>query len=169
MKLRQWLAVVLVCFSGIFASCADETTPETTATASEPLTAACVDNVLCIRGDHWDATACKCVSDAPTKCISGPGGPCGGFTQNPCSCAAGSKCVPNKIPDIPGVCAVCDPLLCPAGEHWDHSSCQCAPGCRMAADCHGALPSLCRVCPNGSDGCAHFECVAGTCEIAYCR
>jgi hypothetical protein len=43
--------------------------------------------------------------------------------------------------------------------------------CTTAADCHGALPALCKVClgsPTTGDGCAHFSCVNGTCEIVYC-
>ncbi|HET9956180.1 MAG TPA: hypothetical protein VFQ61_16850 [Polyangiaceae bacterium] len=64
----------------------------------------CLDNVLCIQGTRWDATACKCVPDLGDFCISGPGGPCGGFTPNPCMCQAGLKCVPSRIPDVPGRC-----------------------------------------------------------------
>ena len=39
----------------------------------------CVDNVLCIQGDHWDSTLCQCVPNPPP-----PG---------PCPCAAGQICV----------------------------------------------------------------------------
>jgi hypothetical protein len=39
----------------------------------------CVDNVLCIMGDHWDGTLCKCVPDSPPP--------------SPCPCAAGQICV----------------------------------------------------------------------------
>ena len=40
--------------------------------------------------------------------------------------------------------------------------------CTSASQCRGALPMLCKVCGDGSDGCAHWACVAGKCEIAYC-
>jgi hypothetical protein len=30
------------------------------------------------------------------------------------------------------------------------------------------LPALCEICTNGSTGCAHFTCVAGQCQVAYC-
>ncbi len=168
MAFKQFGAmIVLLC--GLAPACSGEGGSDPTATESQTLAAACVDNVLCIAGDHWDSVACKCVPNVPTQCVSGPGGPCGGFTQNPCVCGRGTHCVPNRIPDIPGVCAVCDPIRCPAGEHWDRSSCSCVAGCLTASDCHGALPALCRVCADGTDGCAHFECVAGACEIAYCN
>jgi len=42
-------------------------------------------------------------------------------------------------------------------------------GCVTAADCKGALPALCELCTDGSDGCAHFTCKSGSCEIAYCE
>jgi hypothetical protein len=116
----------------------------------------------------------SCICGGPTplpdagRCVSPPGGPCGGFTQDPCTCAPGSKCIPNRIPDIPGTCAVCDPVVCPAGETWDGALCECVPGCLTAADCHGALPDLCKVCADGSDGCAHWACVDQACEIEFC-
>ena len=183
-----------------------------------PADAGCVDNVLCIMGDHWDPTLCKC---APNACVSQEDGPCGGFTQNPCSCAAGLVCVPNAIPDVPGTCEsqrccpvrwnmyscqeengtaglnchnpklgcassltcgggcdfqvtgrcpVCDPVVCPSGQSFDTTLCKCvAPGCKTAADCTGPLPQLCEVCPEGGSGCAHFACVAGQCQIAFCQ
>jgi hypothetical protein len=135
------------------------------AAAGDALTKVCVQSVLCIQGSHWDPVACQCV---PDQCVSGPGGPCGGFTTHPCVCRAGTKCVLNHIPDIPGRCAVCDPIKCGPGTHWDTTSCQCVSGCRTAADCRGLLPQLCKQCADGSFGCAHHACVAGQCEVAYC-
>jgi Chaperone of endosialidase len=41
-------------------------------------------------------------------------------------------------------------------------------GCRQAADCRGPLPTFCQFCPDGSNGCAHWECRGGVCEIAFC-
>jgi hypothetical protein len=73
---------------------------------------ACVDNVLCKIGEHWDSSACACVpngtdagstSDAG-RCVSGLGGHCGGFVANPCVCAAGLKCRLSPIPDVGGTC-----------------------------------------------------------------
>ena len=57
----------------------------------------CVQNMLCVQGSHFDRVQCKCVPDV---CISQVGGPCGGFTQNPCTCAVSLACEPNHIPDI---------------------------------------------------------------------
>ncbi len=45
---------------------------------------------------------------------------------------------------------------------------QCVVGCQTAANCTGPLPQVCQVCTDGSDGCAHWACVAGKCEITYC-
>jgi len=98
----------------------------------------CVDNVLCIRGDHFDTTLCKCVPDVDAGpvcidnvlCIRGDH-----FDTTLC------KCVPDKV----------------AGTQ-----------CSTAADCKGALPALCEQCANGSTACAHFECVAGACQTVIC-
>jgi hypothetical protein len=67
---------------------------------------ACVDNILCLIGAHWDPSLCKCVPDITDAgfCVSDKGGPCGGFTPLPCICATGLKCHANRIPDIPGTC-----------------------------------------------------------------
>src|SRR5262249_24986330 len=69
--------------------------------------------------------------------------------------------------EVTGQCPVCDPLVCPQGQHWDSTLCKCV-GCVMAADCTGPLPDLCMVCTGGSTGCAHWACVASQCQIAYC-
>jgi hypothetical protein len=150
-------------FALVMAACSSTPTETGTESSSQPLT---ICNCPLLTGD----ASCTC---GPTpdagKCVSEPGGPCGGFTQDPCTCAPGSRCVPNRIPDVPGTCAVCDPIECPAGETWDRALCECVPGCITAVDCHGALPDLCRVCAGGGDGCAHWTCVSGQCEIAYCQ
>jgi hypothetical protein len=65
-------------------------------------------------------------------------------------------------------CPVCDPLACHDGQTWDPVRCKCV-GCVTAADCTGPLPALCRICADGSDGCAHWACVANSCKIAYCN
>ncbi len=94
---------------------------------------ACVDNVLCIQGTHWDSTACRCVPDR--------------------------TCVDN--------------VLCVRGSHWDPAACRCVPNrpgaCTTAADCSGILPTLCMQCAGGTTGCAHWACVSGRCETAYCQ
>jgi hypothetical protein len=101
-------------------------------------------------------------------CVSPQGGPCGGFVIHPCTCASGSKCVPDPIPDKPGTCAVCDPVTCPPGEVWDALHCACIMPCVTAAECHGALPAVCERCASGVPSCAHWACTAGRCQIAIC-
>ena len=73
-------------------------------------------------------------------------------------------------------------VLCARSSYWDSTACACLPNpdgggagadagvaaCRSSADCQGALPQLCQVCADGSEQCAHHECVAGKCEIATC-
>jgi len=96
-------------------------------------------------------------SGTPSTCISQEDGPCGGFTQNPCTCAPGLKCVPNRIPDIPGTC---EPArCCPAG--WDMYSCREENG-GTGLNCHNprlACPSS-LICGVGCD----FE-VTGVCPV----
>lgn len=221
MNQRLWIASVI---SFLTMSACGVGPTESTPVAGEPAALSvrprkCTQNVLCIVGDHWDPVRCKCVSDAPPVCISQEDGPCGGFTQNPCRCAPGLKCVPNRIPDIPGtceparccptgwtmyscqeenggsgfnchnpqtgcpsssicgqgcdmevsgVCPVCDPIACPAGQVFSSTLCRCV-GCNTAADCTGALPQLCEVCDDGSSACAHFACVNKSCQVAICN
>jgi hypothetical protein len=101
---------------------------------------ACVQTQLCIVGDHFDNTLCKCVPNL------------------------------DAAPSDAGRCI--DNVLCIQGDHFDTSLCRCVPNgagtCSTAADCTGALPALCQRCADGGSGCAHFECVAGQCSIAYC-
>jgi len=102
---------------------------------------ACVQTQLCVVGDHFDQALCECVPnlDAATSDVG--------------------NCIDN--------------VLCIKGDHFDTSLCRCVPNsaagtCSTAADCTGALPALCQICSDGGNGCAHFECVAGQCSIAYC-
>jgi hypothetical protein len=44
---------------------------------------------------------------------------------------------------------------------------QCV-GCLTVADCPKYLPALCMLCTDGSAGCAHWICNAGTCQMVYC-
>ena len=101
----------------------------------------CIDRVLCIRGDHFDPVACKCVPDEDAS--SQPD-------------AGGRRCIDN--------------VLCIQGDHWDPVACKCVPGCMSAADCHGALPQVCVAeCDGGPGACAHFACRAGACETVICE
>ena len=66
-----------------------------------------------------------------------------------------------------------DNVLCIQGDHFDTTLCKCVPDtspatCNGATDCTGALPALCQQCASGGTGCAHFTCVAGQCQVAYC-
>lgn len=68
-----------------------------------------------------------------------------------------------------------DNVLCIQGDRFDTTLCECVPdtspttpSCMTATDCTGALPALCQLCADGSAGCAHFTCVAGQCQVAYC-
>ncbi|HEY5961712.1 MAG TPA: hypothetical protein VIV60_34370 [Polyangiaceae bacterium] len=98
----------------------------------------CIQNVLCLTGNHFDRDLCKCVPDAD----------------------AGSTCVQN--------------VLCIRGDHFDRDLCKCVPdapaanACEVATDCHGILPTICEVCSDGTTSCAHFDCVAGACQVATC-
>jgi hypothetical protein len=85
------------------------------------------------------------------------------------ACASSLVCGAGCDFEVTGRCPVCDPLVCPAGEHWDSTQCKCVPGCSTAADCSGPLPDLCMVCDGGGNGCAHWACVAGACQVAYCQ
>lgn len=104
---------------------------------------ACVQTELCIVGDHFDTTLCKCVPNQDAGSVT----------------PADAACIDN--------------VLCIKGDHFDTSLCKCVPdtsatGCATAADCLGILPALCQQCADGGTGCAHFDCVAGTCQVAYC-
>lgn len=148
--------------------------------------ASCVQNVLCIIGDHFDRVLCRCVpnaapTDAGTGCVQRV--LCiQGDRFDPVQC----KCVPNQPPvtafctqdaDCPAgdVCGPPSPIKCPPTALCIPAR-QCIPApadagvnaCKTAADCHGALPDICEVCPNGGTACAHFVCMAGTCEVAIC-
>jgi hypothetical protein len=95
---------------------------------AQSLAPACVQNVLCKVGDHWDPIACRCVPDV---CISQDDGPCGGFVAHPCQCAPGLVCKPNRIPDVPGTCE--EQRCCPVG--WDMFACREENG-SSGLNCH---------------------------------
>jgi len=83
-------------------------------------------------------------------------------------CASSLTCGAGCDLEVSGRCPVCDPIKCPAGEVFSRELCKCV-GCVTAADCKGLLPQFCQVCADGSTGCAHFSCVANSCEIATCN
>jgi hypothetical protein len=145
-----WVGLILLvlqaCDSG---SGETPTAPRDQALSASP-PAACVQNVLCIRGDHWDPVLCKCVSDV---CVSQEDGPCGGFTQNPCTCAKGLKCVLNPIPDVPGTCE--PDRCCPTG--WNMYSCREENG-RAGFNCH-----------NPRQGCPSSQTCGGGCDLEVTR
>jgi hypothetical protein len=87
---------------------------------------------------------------AVAACVSQEDGPCGGFTTQPCRCAAGLVCVPNRIPDIPGVCE--PPTQCishvgqPCGGFTTHP-CECQPGLVCVPNRIPDLPGTCDLPP----------------------
>ncbi len=120
----------------------DAGSPEAAPDGGATLDGACVQTELCVVGDSFNTTLCKCVPNSDAAAID-------------------AACVQTQ--------------LCIRGDHFDHTLCKCVPdgsdggaGCATAADCKGALPALCRLCSDGSAGCAHFTCVGGQCAIAYC-
>ena len=118
-----------------------------------------------------------------------PGGGAGFACHNPAlGCASSLTCGQGCDPQVSGRCqdagavapvdaqpACVDNVLCIQGDHFDMTLCKCVPdtsqttpSCSKATDCTGALPALCQLCADGSTGCAHFTCVAGQCNVAYC-
>lgn len=128
----------------------------------------CVENVLCVKGSHFDHNLCKCIPDATLDagtcvqnvlCVTGDH-----FDRTLC------KCVPDAAADA-GTCV--QNVLCVVGDHFDRTLCKCVPNsggssCVSAADCKGVLPALCQQCPGGGTACAHFACVSGACEVVTC-
>ena len=141
---------------------------------------ACVQTELCIQGDHFDSTLCKCVpsEDAGTVpdakptcvdnvlCIQGDH-----FDTTLCKCIPNEDAGTVQPADTKPTCI--DNVLCIQGDHFDTNLCKCVPDtsssiCSSATDCTGALPALCQLCADGGSGCAHFTCAAGQCQVAYC-
>ena len=46
---------------------------------------------------------------------------------------------------------------------------QSGGSCQTASDCSGVLPMFCRICADGSNGCAHWSCASGQCQVATCE
>jgi hypothetical protein len=78
-------------------------------------------------------------SSIPGRCGAG---------EHLCACAGGSYCLSA------GAACIAPTAPCP---------------CQTAADCDGPLPAVCEICADGGDGCAHFVCVGGACETAFCE
>ncbi len=168
---------------GCSSSCACDATGHLQCTTSCPpaVDAGCVQNVLCIQGDHWDRSQCRCVPDA---CVSQAGGPCGGFITNPCQCAPGLVCALSGIPDVGGTCQA--QSCCPVG--WALYSCtdvdggsgqschnpalQCASSSTCGGGCDRQVTGRCPACdpipcPSGETfdpkAC---KCIAPSCQSA---
>lgn len=136
-------------------TCEPNRIPDIPGTCVVVADAACVDNVLCIAGDHWDPVLCTCVPDSDASPATDAASP------TDAGAASDAACVDN--------------VLCILGDHWDPALCKCVPTtrdageCTTAADCHGALPQLCVAsCDGGPGRCAHFVCKNGACETAIC-
>lgn len=84
-----------------------------------------------------------------------------------------------------GTCAPLVPDACELGTVGDANQYSCGGGvgvecclpqvqangaaCTADTDCAGLLPQFCRACGDGSSACAHWSCVAGTCQVATCQ
>jgi hypothetical protein len=85
------------------------------------------------------------------------------------TCVLQYICPPPQPPLDAGPGPICDPLPCPSSETFDRTKCACvAPSCQTAHDCTGPLPLVCTICDGGGFGCAHFACVSGECQMAFC-
>jgi hypothetical protein len=117
---------------------------------------------------HADQTSCQ--GDGADQCT---------WIALGLSCQAGATC-PSGVCQQSGGGCICECPACLAGQSCPPCSCSCGSAgstcipplppaaCSTAADCHGALPALCMVCANGGNGCAHFVCDQGQCQVAYC-
>ena len=93
---------------------------------------ACVDNVLCIQGSHWDSTQCKCVSSSTTAA--------GGMTSMGDTTSMGGTSAKTTTGS-----ACVDNVLCIQGSHWDNTQCKCVPSSTTAAGgmtSMGGMPSI---------------------------
>jgi hypothetical protein len=86
-------------------------------------------------------------------------------------CALGCTDPPPPPPPLCTSAATCGAHeVCCNGEcQPDGETCVAPPPqCATSADCTGGLPQLCEICGDGQSQCAHFECIAGTCEVVIC-
>jgi hypothetical protein len=66
-------------------------------------------------------------------------------------------------------------LLCGGNDAGPsrETACVAQGACTTDTDCQGSLPRVCQNCPlspdgQASQGCAHWTCVEGQCQVAYC-
>ncbi len=154
----------------------------------------CLDNGQ----SHADGTTWKC-SDGCNDCACQNGQisstllacPVDAGSPPPANDAGPSPCVDNGVSHANGTswtCSndACGGCFCENGA-IGHTTIACAldggsgsadaappppvdaAECAVATDCKGALPQVCQLCTNGSNGCAHFACNAGVCEIVTCQ
>ena len=151
----------------------DAGSPKPAPDGGATLDGACVQTELCVVGDSFDTTLCKCVPNVDAGSVDAA-------CIDNVLCVAGDhfdrtlcKCLPNSDAAVDAGCV--QTQLCIRGDHFDPTLCKCVPdasdggaGCVTAADCKGVLPLLCQQCSDGSAACAHFTCVGRQCTIAYC-
>jgi hypothetical protein len=102
----------------------------------------------------------------PGEIDAGPIDPGPPDTGVGCACAE-PACAPGETCPLP----VCD---CDAGGPLPTVDAapvvmDARPGCLSASDCTGALPALAEQCSDGGYAAAHWECVNGGCETAFCQ
>jgi hypothetical protein len=141
----------------------------------------CVDNVLCVQGDHWDSNQCKCVPNSS--------GPCSAH-KDEASCKADPSC---RV----GSCSTCGPAqfqaclalndppiacplgICPAPCHGlNEKACAAASGTCVVYDCCGfggclnigETPPICAADCASCDGLDETSCLARApyCQSNYC-
>ncbi len=117
--------------------------------------------------------AVHATTDSGTCPVTPPNGALCDLSETPSGFCGAPDCAPNA-----GCCgssvqpgqtcfSTCGP--CPSRD----VACVAAGACQKDSDCQGALPHLCQNCPLAPDGqpsqgCAHWTCNAGQCEVDYC-
>jgi hypothetical protein len=99
-------------------------------------------------------------------------------------CATSSDCsaLLGPLPPFCLICSngsqgcehyVCSAGLCATAYCDDVSGTDGATSeCQTASDCEtllGPQPAICTNCPNGTEGCLHYVCLAGICQTSYCN
>jgi hypothetical protein len=114
---------------------------------------------LCCEETSSGAIACfsQAISPPPPPVTIDAGGPPGCVCSEP-SCPPGAPC------PLPAPCE------CDGGSgEADAGSSGSGSGCETASDCNGPLPSLAERCSDGGYAAAHWTCVSGVCDIAFCN
>ena len=145
----------------------DAGSPKPAPDGGATLDGACVQTELCVVGDSFDTTLCKCVPNVDAGSVDAA-------CIDNVLCVAGDhfdrtlcKCLPNvdaAAVDAAAVDAACiDNVLCVAGDHFDRTLCKCLPNSDAAVDA-GCVqtqlcirgdhfdPTLCKCVPDASDG-----------------